>query len=265
MPSDNINDPILVVDIGNTNIVCAEFFGVMMGKIYRLPSHPVPSQERLKAWFDSLALHRFVRIAIASVVPDLGQRVCEILKSCPGIIVSEISAFSDLGISYKAKDLASIGADLVVNALAAWKLYPGHNLVVDLGTATTIQMVSDAGLYAGVAIAPGLQSSADTLARKAARLQPQKLESPKALLANNTRDAMLSGIMNGHAFMIDAFIQESKLQYPAYLPFQVIVTGGLAPLLTSCLQSPIILDNSLTLKGLRIASEILASKGNTTA
>ena len=161
--------------------------------------------------------------------------------------------------------MASIGADLVANALAAWKLYPGNNLIIDLGTATTIQLVSCQGLYAGVAIAAGLQSSADTLAQKAARLSEQKLESPQELLANNTRAAMLSGLMYGHAFMLERYIQKTKELYPAYSPFQVILTGGLSPVLAPLLKHIDVIDKELTLKGLRIAADILSKQGGTGA
>ncbi|MDD3535984.1 MAG: type III pantothenate kinase [Candidatus Cloacimonetes bacterium] len=255
MPFSSKSSPILVMDIGNSSIVCAVFQEAKIIDSFRVPAvHTASSEECYQSFLESGgSKSRFASVAIASVVPNLSSIYCQIFREKYQIKCVEIDALSPIGLDYLAPDRAAIGADLVANAFAAWKLYAANCIVIDAGTATTLQLITEKGLYAGVAIMPGLKSSADSLFAKAARLQAIELKLPSKLLGNNTTDALQSGIIRGHAFAIRAFVEQIQLEYAELQPLKLILCGGLADLLQPLLPKDFILDTSLTLKGIHLA------------
>lgn len=165
----------------------------------------------------------------------------------------ELTAFSVPGLSYKVPDPSFIGADLVANAYGAWQKYQASCLILDLGTATKVQLVSSKGRFEGTAIAPGLKTGADQLFQTAALLSPIELMPPPVLLGTNTRDALLSGIVQGHAYMLENFVRQVKLHYFDHKDIRTILTGGIADLVKPLVPSAELVDKSLTLDGIYLA------------
>jgi type III pantothenate kinase len=230
---------ILVVDIGNTNIVCG---------IYE--------NDKL-TWFAPLlgdySLKSIHYVAIGSVVPELSRIWIHLFQKYSSARIVDIKATSPLGLTYMVDNPSFIGADLVANAYGAWKKYHTNCIIVDLGTATTVQVVSASGLFIGAAIAPGLRTGASFLFEKAALLSEVELSSPPHVLGTNTHDALLSGIVSGHAIMIEGFINRIRMQYPELEPIKTIITGGISELLKPLVSNIDCLDKTLTLDGLHMA------------
>ncbi|HPF08754.1 MAG TPA: type III pantothenate kinase [Candidatus Cloacimonadota bacterium] len=262
MPFSAKYSPVLIIDIGNTNIVCAVFINGAVYRTHRFETSSTRSvaeyHELFKAAMDKYTDVKYV--AIASVVPQVTGIIQKMFKQYSIAKVFEVNGLSALGLGYLIENPAVVGPDLVANAFAAWKMYEGSTIVIDLGTATTIQLISDSGLYAGVVICPGLKTAAANLFERAALLSEVKLKVPEELIGNNTQDALLSGIIRGHALMIKGFIEEIKAAYTQYSPYQVIITGGLCSVVKPLLPESYRLDEHLTLKGLYLALVSLAEQ-----
>ncbi|MDD2596788.1 MAG: type III pantothenate kinase [Candidatus Cloacimonetes bacterium] len=264
MPFSAEKSHVLIVDIGNTNIVCAVFECGEAKDAFRLETDPDCSVESLHQQFLT-ALPRYCSIpfvALGSVVPLMTGVLKQMFARYSPARLYEINGLSPLGLGYVIENPAVVGADLVANAFAAWQLYQGSSLVVDLGTATTIQLINASGLYAGVVIAPGMKTAAAHLFEKAAQLSEVNLEAPGSILGNNTHDAMLSGIVRGHALMIHAFIDQISEGYAQWAPYRVILTGGLAGVIQPLMPDDYIYDAQLTLKGFYLALMRLIEQEN---
>lgn len=247
----------MVVDIGNTDIVCA-----------LLEAESIIFKCRLKtdlkmdiSTYHSLILAEMAEydlslirhIGLGSVVPTMTSLFKEMFTIHFKAEVFEIDGLSDLSLSYEIESRAASGADLVANALAAYKIYQKNCIVVDMGTSTTIQLVTQDAVYKGLIIAPGLKSSGDSLIRKAARLEDIELKVPSKLLGQNTVESMLSGIVGGHIRMIESTVWDICKEYHEMSPFKVVVTGGLAALIEPAMPHGYVYDPDLTLKGLHYA------------
>lgn len=253
MPKTNVQGPILVVDIGNTNIVCAVFYDNELRARYHMPStlqaSPREYFSRIGQIMPEYPLASFNYVALGSVVPSLTSVWDEMLTRYSNSRIYSINGLSPIGLKYLIEDRSVVGADLVANAFAAWTKYKCSTIVVDLGTATTIQLITSDALYAGVAIAPGVKTAASQLFSKAAQLNEFKFVAPSSIIGNNTEDALRSGILMGHALMIEGFISAIARDYSQYAPYKVILTGGLASSIAPLCPSEYILDNDLTLWG----------------
>jgi len=150
-------------------------------------------------------------------------------------------------------DKASVGADRLANAVAARALYGTPAIVVDLGTATTYDCISASGSYLGGAIAPGVTSSADALSTRGSRLPRIELRAPERAIGRTTEEAMRAGILWGAAGQVDALVRRSALEMKG-TP-HVIATGGIAPLIAPLCETINIVDEWLTLQGMRIVWE----------
>ena len=253
MPYSVNTDLTLVVDIGNTNIVCAVYEQDKLKNRSRIEADPNFTVEDLnrqfKAALSKYSLSEFKYVALGTVVPRLGSTFKAMMELHSKAKVYEINGLSPIGLRYLIKEPALVGPDLVGNAFAAWKKYKSSALVIDLGTATTIQLIDKDGLYVGVVIAPGIKTAADHLFEKAALLYSVVLQAPSQLLGNTTRDAMLSGIITGHALMLRGFIAEIKVNYAQYGPFQIILSGGLANVIAPMCSTDYVVDQNLSLDG----------------
>ena len=188
---------------------------------------------------------------LSSVVPPLNPVILTAVKKVTGKTCKLVGAGMKTGINIRMDDPKKVGADLIVDSVAARSLYPLPIIVIDMGTATTITAVSKAGDYIGGIIYPGLRVSLDTLSGKTAQLPYIDLESPGPIIAKNTVDSMRSGIIYGNAAMMDGCIErmEAELGEKA----TVVATGGLAPyVIPYCRRKDIIIDDNLLLKGLLI-------------
>ncbi|HPY95779.1 MAG TPA: type III pantothenate kinase [Candidatus Cloacimonadota bacterium] len=248
----------LVFDIGNTNVVAGIYKKTELKFTFRFESDTQKTPDEFYLLINSLAMEHTIdikkanKIVICSVVPTLTrvfEQMFEKYFSCPYFF---INGNTPLGLTYFTDNPSYIGADLVANAYGAWKNYNENCIVFDLGTATTIQLIDKTGLYAGVAILPGIKSGAASLFEKAAQLANIKLEKPHMLLGNNTKDALLSGLIYGHAFIIDGFIAKIKEEYKNLDNIKSIMTGGLAPLIAEFTNSVDIVDTNLTINALNL-------------
>jgi type III pantothenate kinase len=253
----NAETATLVVDIGNTNITCGIYEQEKLVRFARFCSsiHRTADEyfSLLIPLLNSKSLNKINNIIIGSVVPELMRIWMHLFQKYLTAEIWEINALSHLGIKYKVDDPSFIGADLIANAFGALKKYHSDCIIIDLGTATTIQFISKEGSFEGTAIAPGLKVSSDTLFEKAALLSQIEIVSPSVLLGTNTRDALLSGIVNGHAYMLESYIQNIKMQYPNCLNIITILTGGIADLIYPLVPSIDIVDKTLTLDGFYLA------------
>ena len=187
---------------------------------------------------------------IASVVPSLTHilksAVRKLLDCEPMIVGVGIKT----GLNIHLDDPSTLGADLVVDSVAAMNIYGSPSIVVDMGTATTMSVINKEEIYMGGAIFPGLNVSVEALASGTSLLPRVSLGAPKKQIAANTMDAIKSGIIYGEASRIDGMIDrfEAELGYST----KVIATGGLAPVITPHCKHEIITDPDLMLRGLKI-------------
>lgn len=264
MRRDNSKETLLAVDIGNTNISCGLYLDGEMAWFGRLFTSTQRTADEyfglLSPLLERLPGMEISHIVFASVVPELTRIWQQLFKKYIPVPVTQINALSKLGLGFHVADPSFIGADLIANAFGAWKKYKTNCIIIDLGTATKIQLVSETGQFEGAVIAPGLKTSAEQLTSKAAQLSQIEIAAPSALLGTNTKDAMLSGIVQGHAFMLEAFIRKVKEQYCAGKNVVTVITGGISELLVPLMPSVDILDKSLTLDGLHLAFQQLSRK-----
>ena len=249
---------LLAIDCGNTNIVFAIYDGDEQRASWRISSDSRRSTDEYVVWLTQLMRLKSINVGeingvmIASVVPDiqpklvaLAHRGFDLVPLC----VDESNV--DLGIAINIDRPEQAGADRLVNAVAAaaWHNLPA--IVVDFGTATTLDLIGPKGAYEGGIIAPGVNLSIEALYMAAARLpriavKPWRKDMP--VLGTDTISAMQSGIFWGYVGMVEGLLARLRHSYGADLP--AIVTGGLAPLFADHINGPLVVDADLTLKGL---------------
>jgi len=251
---------LLVIDLGNTNVVFGLFRGKRLLKEWRYPTEK----------FKIPKIRAKVRAAVvASVVPFLDRRLKRELKAKFGVNPFFVTASNIPGLTVLVKNKKEIGADRVVDALAAYTLYKGPAIVVDFGTATTFDLVSAKGEYLGGAIAPGITLARDALYDRAAKLPKVKIKAPKRLIGNDTESAMQSGLVYGYVAMVEGMVARIKSEIlnsksetnskskirNSKQRVKIIATGGLAKLI--CKYTSVVdrIDDKLTLKGLQMIGE----------
>lgn len=250
---------LLAVDVGNTQTVAGFYQDDTLLRYWRLSSSRDKTEDELFALLAELLREidktpkMINEIILASVVPPLTAiwtEMCQkYLNAKPLIIDSD----SDLGIEIAIDNPKEAGADRLINAVAAYQAYHQAIIIVDFGTATTLDCVSPNGAYLGGAIAPGVEISKDALFARAARLATVPLAKPQSAIGKNTAQSLQAGILFGFAGQVDGLIRRMTLELPA--PVRVIATGGLAPLIAPYSLFIDEVDPLLTLKGLVIVNE----------
>ena len=248
---------ILAIDMGNTNVVIGCLYGVDDIRFTERFSTDLNKTELEYAVIIKtvLEIHNINRddiegSIIASVVPPLTHvlknALRKLLKSEPIVIGAGLKT----GLNIHLDDPSTLGADLVVDSVAAKEIYGAPSMVIDMGTATTLTVVDKNNTYIGGAVFPGVNVSVEALAAGTSLLPRVSLGASKKHIATNTMDAIKSGIIYGEASRIDGMISrfEEELGYSA----PVIATGGLASVIVPHCRHGIITDPDLTLKGLRI-------------
>ena len=193
-------------------------------------------------------------IVVSSVVPELNQLYVEISEKYFNIDPVILSKDSKTTITITYDDLGQLGVDRIVNAEAAYRLYGKDSIVIDMGTAMTLSVVTAKGVFEGGLIAPGLQTAINALSERASQLFAVPVAKPSSIIAKNTRDALISGFFYGWKGMIDGFI--TKINEETSRIHQVILTGGLSSTIAPHLEGDIILDGQLTMKGLKLLYEL---------
>ena len=246
---------LLAIDAGNTNIVFAVFDGEQVRGEWRASTQTDRTADELGVWLtqlltiESLRREDITSVIIASVVPAIGfnlKTLCRRYFGCEPVVVGDDGV--ELGIRVLLDRPEEVGADRLVNAVAAHKFYQGPLIVIDFGTATTFDVVDGEGNYCGGAIAPGINLSLEALHMAAAKLPRVAIGRPKQVIGKATVPAMRSGIFWGYVGLIEGLVQRMKEEFGADM--LVVATGGLAPLFAEA--TPVIneLASDLTLRGL---------------
>ncbi len=251
---------LLCIDIGNTNIMIGVFEGEELGSHWRLSTDHdrMPDEFAMQLinllTYAGIQMDQITGIAIASGVPTLTSRwtrLCHRYFNLDPLIVSGRMK-TGLTILYDNPD--AVGADRVVDAVAAYNRFGGPLCIVDFGTATTFEAITAAGEYLGGAIAPGIGVAAEALAQRAARLPEVDIARPPSVIGRNTVHSMQSGLLFGYVSLVEGMVKRFKAELGAET--QVVATGGLAPLLASETDAIDVIEPWLTLDGLRMLYEM---------
>ncbi len=254
---------ILCIDCGNTNIVFGLHDGTDATKPFRLTcrmeTRPGLGHHDLKAGLDDAMIKAGLRpgaetpihgVVIASVVPDQTPVLRQFAESVSGIRPLCIGDPGiDLGLHVAMASPGEVGADRLVNAVAAHARYPGALIVLDFGTATTFDVVDEQGSYCGGVIAPGINLALDALHRAAALLPRIAVAPPPRVIGSDTVSAMQSGIYWGYLGLIEGLVHRIREERGG-VPVTVIATGGLAPLFGRNSEVIDFIEPDLTLFGL---------------
>ena len=251
---------LLCIDIGNTNITLGLYQGETLGPRWRLATDHdrMPDEFALQV----LGLLQMAGLsptdvdgaAVASVVPPLTGKwldVCRTSLRCEPLVVD---AGVRTGVRVRYDDPKAVGADRVVDAVAAFRMYGGPAIVVDFGTATTFDAISADGDYLGGAIAPGIGIAAEALFSRAAKLTRVEITRPPSAIGRNTTHSIQSGLLFGNVGLVEGMVDRFRRELGGQA--KVIGTGGLAELIAR--ETPVIeiLAPWLTLDGLRMIYEM---------
>ena len=257
---------LLAIDVGNTNVVMGVFNGDTLVESWRLATDNKRSADEYGTIMDMMLRHDGIDpddiddIIIASVVPSLlftlAQMFFKFYNRSPIVIETGIKT----GLRIKYDDPRQVGADRIVNSVAAHTKYGGNLIVVDFGTATTFCCVSGEGSFLGGAIAPGIKTQAAALFEHTAKLPNVDLELPGKFICKNTSEGMQAGLIYGHMGFTEHMIRGMKAEMASDLgcdadEIKVIATGGMATMVESGVDCIDIIDRRLTLNGLQILYE----------
>lgn len=253
---------LLAIDVGNTNIVLGVFEGELLTESWRL----VTMRERTSDEIGILVTHLFERsdidvsridgIILSSVVPPLTRTVEEMCERFFDKLPLTVDPASNTGMPVLYHPAADVGADRVVNAVAAYEAF-GRNdeiplIVVDFGTATTFDAISKRGEYIGGVICPGIGISADALFQRAARLPRVDVRKPPAVIGLTTVTSMQSGLFFGYVSMVDGIVARMRSELEDGARALCVATGGMADILAAETTAIQRVEPDLTLQGLRI-------------
>jgi type III pantothenate kinase len=250
---------LLAVNVGNTETTLGVFRERELAWRWRMATAPERTADELAVLFggfleqQGLSFDRNVTgVVISSVVPSATEALREMVRRYFGFAPVVVEAGVKTGIPVVVDNPREVGADRVVNALAAYTKYGGPAIAVDVGTATTFDAVSEKGEYVGGAIAPGIRISARALYEQTARLVLVELQPPRTAIGKNTVEALQAGLVFGHAAMIDGMVERmaKELGDPT-----VVITGGLARVVLPECRTIDHHDPWLTLEGLRVVFE----------
>lgn len=250
---------LLAIDVGNTNTVFGLFRGDKLVADWRMETDHHRMSDEWAAGLITLAAHRGYKLAdidaaiCSSVVPPVTTSLREMTESYLSTSLMLVEPGIKTGVKVNVDNPREVGADRIVNTLAAHVCYGGPAIVIDFGTATTFDVVSPEGEYLGGAIAPGLVISSDALVRYTAQLRRIELVAPRSSIGKNTVTSMQSGVVWGYVALAEGMITRLRTDMGAAgAQAKVIATGGLARLIaqnTSCIDT---VDPNLTLTGLRL-------------
>jgi len=251
---------LLAIDAGNTNTVFAVFEGNRIKGQWRMATDARRTADEYGVWLMQLFAHenikpKAVKAAIMScVVP---QATFALRMLARNYFSTELQIVGEpdvkLNIRTKMERPSEVGADRLVNVLAAWDKYREPLIIVDFGTATTFDVVDGKGVYIGGVIAPGVNLSLEALHRAAAKLPNVAVERPSRVIGTETVSAMQSGIYFGYVGLIEGIVARIRKEYGSTM--RVVATGGLAPLFAKATNVISGLEPDLIIDGLRLVHE----------
>ena len=252
----------MAVDVGNTQTVLGLYDGGELGGHWRIATEAQRTADELAVVFAGLLDLKGMRLGevsaliVSSVVPGLTRSYRHLAEDVLGVPFYLVNTQMETGIKNRYDDPAAVGADRIVNAVAAGHYYGFPAIIVDIGTATTVEAVDGEGCYLGGAILTGLYVALDALVARTAKLPSVDLEeeAPTAI-ATNTPDSIRSGFVYGYAGAIDALVRRSREELGEE-DVRVVATGGPAGVIVRHCREIEEFDPDLTLKGLRVLYEM---------
>ncbi len=251
---------LLVIDVGNTTTALAVFVGDKIKADWRLSTDPCRTADEYAAVLQPLCAEKAIEflglraVAISCVVPAAVDSLVRLAKKHLRVASPFVlSPHTDFGVHVHYHPVSDVGLDRIANAVAAHTKYGGKAIVVDFGTATTLDAVSETGDYLGGAIAPGVRISLEALVARAARLTGVELVAPEKAIGVSTTQSVQSGMVFGFAGQIDALVD--RFQEEMGGGARVIATGGLAEVIAPHSRTIECCDDLLTLEGIRIIYE----------
>jgi type III pantothenate kinase len=251
---------LLAIDIGNTNMVLGVFDQEKLVENWRVGTNTqITSDEYAMIFkdlfnFAGLEFKQITGVIISSVVPPILPVIIEMTRKYfriePLVVTNEIRT----GITIRYDSPKEVGADRIVNAAAAYKLYGGPLIIVDFGTATTFCAVTKEGEYLGGAITPGIKISAEALFQRASKLPRVELKKPSKVIGADTISAMQAGIVYGYAGLVDGIVERMKKELS--MEAKVVATGGLAEFVSPETKTIQEIKPHLTLEGLRLLYQL---------
>lgn len=251
---------LIAIDVGNTNITLGMFDGEKLAHTYRLTTKMQRTSDEFGVAMLDFTAHRFVQlediegVIVASVVPNIMHAITgaieRYLKQKPLIVGPGIKT----GIKVITENPKAVGADRIVDAVAAFEKYGGPALVIDYGTATTYDLVNEKGEFAAGVTAPGIKICANALWEQTAKLPEVEIVRPASILAQNTITSMQAGLVYGQIGQTEYIINRMR-EESGYKDLKVIATGGLGSIIADETKSIEIYDRTLTLDGLRMIFE----------
>jgi type III pantothenate kinase len=254
---------LLALDIGNTETTVGLFAGDRLEGHWRLHT---TAQRTPDEWASALTAYltqaghstQEVRAAIvASVAPQVTQSLCDGVVGATTHMPVLVDGRSKLPISLDVDEPLTVGADRIVNTLAASQLFKRDTIVVDFGTATTFDCITGDGRFIGGVIMPGIRTASDELVRRTAKLPATELTPPARAIGRRTEDCIRAGVLWGTADAVDGLVRRIKAEWPNKKTPQTIATGGLAGLVAPLSKEIESVHPDLTLVGLRLAAAAL--------
>jgi type III pantothenate kinase len=254
---------LLAININNTETKVGLFRGESLEAHWRLTTTP---QRTPDEWAATLTAYlaqagrstQEIRAAVvASVVPPVTRGLCEAVERATTIVPRVVDGHSALPITLAVDEPLQVGADRILNTLAAATLFHRDTIVVDFGTATTFDCITADGRFVGGVIMPGIRTASDALIRGTAKLPATELIPPARVIGRRTDEAIRAGVLLGTADAVDGIVRRIKAEWPNGTTPQVIATGGLASLIAPLAREIESVHPDLTLTGLRIAAAAL--------
>lgn len=250
---------LLVIDVGNTNIKLGVYDGEYLAFSWRLSVRVSRTADEMginiRNLFDTqnIKMSDITGIIMSSVQPSLNYTVSHACEYYVGQVPMIVGAGIKTGLNIKYLNPQEVGADRIVNSVAAYKLYGGPCVIVDFGTATTFNAVTQKGEFAGGCIAPGIKSSMEALVSNTAKLTRVELIKPDNVMGKTTAANVQAGVIYGFTGLVKHIVANIKNQ-EGFQTAKVIATGGLSELIIEADEDKTIdvVDRSLTLKGLKI-------------
>lgn len=245
---------LLAIDAGNTNVVFAVYDGEVLLDSWRTATVGNRTADEYAVWLTQLMSLRDIAPSdidaaiIATVVPQALYQLSSLCQRYFGCAAMVVSAEMNLGLQIHIDRPGEVGADRLVNAVAAHARHEGWLIIIDFGTATTLDVVSADGDYEGGVIAPGVNLSLEALDRAAAKLPRIAVERPAHVVGRSTLEAMQSGVYWGYVGMLEGMI--GRIRDEVGKPMRVVATGGLAALFSDATDAIDVVESELTLYGL---------------
>lgn len=256
---------LLVVDVGNSETTLGLCDGERVVEHWRVTTDAARTPDEVFLLLRSLITAAdlvpaaVTGAAIGSVVPSVTGPLAEAAARLTGSPAVIVDARSPLGITLAVDEPMTVGADRIINTLAASRMYGVDCIVVDLGTATTYDCITADGVFLGGVIQPGVRTSAETLFRRTSKLPATELVAPRRVIGTRTEECIRAGVVFGAAEAVDGLVRRIKREWPRPQVPKVIATGGLAPVIRPHCTEIEIVEPDLTLHGLRMAHQKLVA------